>query len=325
MNTKECILEYVVALTNRRTALEDGGDLVAEAIQAGVDEANLVVAETKRAEAAVASVNDILFDDDAGATLTLLKEHETLLELPSLGQSAGSYHDALKASAKVNGNLTAIKIRAAITSVNVYAEAVAAVNACATGDDAALTFTALGHEAIAISGLQTSIASDNYTADGASRYHAALAADPAIGSLDAAAIQSVVDTTNSAMETERVLADALAAVNEAASGTNAEVTCRALQHESLGIAADVDPAGADQYHANLAAALADIDVGALSLEQVIERVEWTNHVAEEDAKHSVVIFRLNAKARTWFTIAPRDEDDDEKEAQVKIERLAKRQ
>eukprot|EP00041_Stephanoeca_diplocostata_P037701 m.1438242 g.1438242 ORF g.1438242 m.1438242 type:complete len:2086 (+) comp25089_c0_seq3:340-6597(+) len=155
-------------------------------------------------------------------------------------------------------------------------------------------------------------AGDEPTADGAADDAGATAVDPdtvAPGPLTRDAVQDAIHATNAAMEQERDVADALGAVNGALRGDDCEATLAALVAAPLALT-DIDAAGAEQYHVTLkdalahkvpAAAEADGEdevvtsspTAALTLPELQERINHTNFVAEENAKHAAAVFFIN--------------------------------
>lgn len=353
-----CALEYLVQMTNAKPT--DDVVLSLEQVQAAVDEANVLVDEHRRAEAVLAEINTHLYGDEEAIVIELLTGNKDLLELPLLDpQGYPRYYSKMCDIAKEKGKCNLVSVIDCIKTTNgelgserIFAAALATVNAAAKGDNAAATFDALGHEALALTDIRSEVVSDFYTANGADRYHAALhaaiaalgdavvapeadaptaggsepAAEPSTedtaqnvataggaavdidavppGPLTKDAVQDAITFTNVAMDRERDVADALGAVNAAIRGDDGEATLGALVVPALALT-DIDAAGAEQYHATLKDALAhketaptaagddDSAVVALTLPELQERINHTNFVAEENARHAAAVFFIN--------------------------------
>eukprot|EP00040_Diaphanoeca_grandis_P039719 m.259908 g.259908 ORF g.259908 m.259908 type:complete len:2047 (+) comp38877_c0_seq1:133-6273(+) len=104
-------------------------------------------------------------------------------------------------------------------------------------------------------------------------------------------IQAIVTATNTAIADEQQHAEALGLVNTSVMGDDVEATLNALSDPVLDLV-NVDEAGAEQYQANMKQ-LATTSGKSLSVEQIQAQIDHTNFVAEENAKHAALLFRVN--------------------------------
>lgn len=209
------------------------------------------------------------------------------------------YYEALCALAKERGALTLRNLIDTVTRVNNelasekdFADAVAAVNAAARGDDAAATHAALKHESLSLTDVRDSQKSEFYECSCPERYHAALKEKAAAGEVSRDDISSIVSGVNATIDQEQAFADALGATNAAITANDVGATITALMQPVLDMK-DVDEAGAEQYLAALRAALDESSDPSLTAEEIQERITHTNFLAEEAAKVAASLFRIN--------------------------------
>jgi len=294
-----CGMEYLVQLSEANKAVD--GPLDQAQIQAAVSEANVLVDEQRRLEAALAAINNLLYgeDGDCAATYALMTEHRELLELPELWDAAERYYTPLCNLAKERGALTlrnlidtVIKVNEELAAEKAFTEAVAAVNDAARGDDAAATFAALHHVALAVADVRERVQSDHFVCECPQRYHSTLAAKCVEGDVSRDEIAAAVADVNAQADSELAFANALGVTSVAIAASDVAATIAALMQPVLDLK-DVDEAGAEQYLAALKESLDQSSDPTLSVEELQECVTHTNTLAEEAAKEAASLFRVN--------------------------------
>jgi len=290
----ECAMEYLAVMLGKRG--DDNAALLStEAIQECVTEANHIIEEQHRADAAIAEINSMLFgDSDAATAMEVVRQHSELLELPTIADEGADtrYHGALVADAKVAGSLSQKGIRDGLKRVNGELAVIAAVRA----GDAPAVLEALAAGPLELADVRPEMRSElcDFTANCAERYMATLQ-EAVSDDMSIVDFQAAVTDTNAAMDAERAFAEAVAACNAAVLGSSPNATLVALLSKRLALTG-IDEAGADQYHVDLAAKQADIGA-AFTRDQLQESIDHTNFVAEENAKHQSALFGLNVAIR----------------------------
>ena len=297
-------MEYLAVLMEHK---EGKDSLTKDEIQGGVAEANHIIEEQQRAEDAVAELNRMLMDDDEKLTFKKLNQFKELLELPALLDSAARrYHDRLVVDARERGRLTQNGIVKCLKAENgllenerIFADAITAVNDGARAGEGPAVLAALQHESLQLADVVPEIKSElcDFVVNCGERYQVALlAAITETGAnLDRTGIEAAVTSTNTAIEQERITAEAVEAVNSALEGIEEVDTLAALQHENL-LLTGIDDAGAEQYHAVMVEKREETEA-KLTRNQMQECVDHTNYVAEENAKHASALFALNEAVR----------------------------
>jgi hypothetical protein len=128
------------------------------------------------------------YGDEADAAYAQMKENRELLELPELWDAPTRYYEPLCKLAAERGKLTlrnlidtVVRVNGDLEAEKAFADALAAVNGAARGDDAAATYTTLHAAPLGIEGMRDAVQSEHYSCNCVDRYHTALASKCADG------------------------------------------------------------------------------------------------------------------------------------------------